>query len=423
MPCVLSISLDSVRFDALAAMLARDYGADMFLSAPGYPGESRSIVGVRVARELIISEETSIREIKKFAFGSDGPCMGFLSYSYGMKLRGIVSEKKSGFPCGHLKKYQVVIQYDDQTCEMNMAGDVSLCHEVEELAKTLHSVSKRPDISGLHACAPEVSLDQRAYEQGVAEVLERIRSGWTYQLNLSTRLSWQIHDMDGIDLFMGLRRKYPAPFYGYVQSGSHEILSTSPERFLKVCDGQVLSQPIKGTARIDSSEEDARHALVNSGKESAELSMIVDLIRNDISTNCRYGSVRVEDHKSVFRVDDLLQMYTSVRGELRESRDCIDLFLDAFPGGSVTGCPKQSSMRIIEELEPHSRDVYCGSLLIIEDEQNMDSSIAIRTAVYDITTGQLEYWAGSGIVMASDPHREYCETMAKAAKFLHPESS
>jgi para-aminobenzoate synthetase component 1 len=146
--------------------------------------------------------------------------------------------------------------------------------------------------------------------------------------------------------------------------------------------------------------------------------MIVDLVRNDISSNCEYGSVRVENHKSVFVVDSLLQMYANVRGKLRGGRDCLDLFFDAFPGGSVTGCPKQSSMTIIEELEPHSRGVYCGSVVVVRDKKNMDSSILIRTAVHNTETNQLDYWAGSGIVVDSSPASEYLETLAKAEKFL-----
>ncbi len=146
--------------------------------------------------------------------------------------------------------------------------------------------------------------------------------------------------------------------------------------------------------------------------------MIVDLIRNDLSANCEYGSVRVDNHKSVFAVDRLLQMYSDVTGRLRPDRDCLDLFFDAFPGGSVTGCPKKRSMEIIDVLEPHPRDVYCGSILIVRDEKNMDSSVAIRTAVYDTDDARLDVWSGSGIVVDSDPASEYQETMAKAEKFL-----
>jgi len=422
MPCVFSISLDPARFDALAEVLAVRHQADLFLSSPGYPGETRSFIGVAPCAELIIEEDTGSEKIKEFAFGPGGPCMGFLSYTYGMSLRGVNSEKKTEFPYGHLKKYRAVVKYDAASEGLHLSGEEKLCREIIQYIELIDNYLNK-ELKFKPMCSePEVSLGRAAYEAGVAEILERIRDGWTYQLNLSTRLTWQSHDLDPLALFLELRRDYPAPFYGYVRSGAYGVVSSSPERFIQIKDGQVLSQPIKGTARVVGDESEAYRSLVDSSKECAELSMIVDLIRNDVSANCEYGSVRVEGHKFVFRVDDLLQMYANVRGTLRSDRDCVDLLLDAFPGGSVTGCPKQSSMRIIEELEPHTRDVFCGSLLIIEDERNMDSSIAIRTAVYDDSSGQLDYWAGSGIVIASDPGLEYLETMAKAGKFLQSES-
>ena len=210
-----------------------------------------------------------------------------------------------------------------------------------------------PSPTGLPSAPPAVSLDGPAYRAGVSETLERILSGTTYQLNLSTRFTWDCPDLDSLSLFRAMRAAHPAPFYAWMTSGPYRVLSTSPERFLRVEDGEVLSQPIKGTLRFDRYAPELEKELTGSPKESAELSMIVDLIRNDISTHCEYGSVTVDSHKSVFAVDSLLQMYANVRGTLRQAGDCLDLFFDAFPGGSVTGCPKHSSMTIIEELEPH----------------------------------------------------------------------
>ncbi len=390
----------------------------MLLSSPGYAGESRSFIGLEPSAELLIEKATRPGRIKEFAFGPGGPVMGFLSYTYGLGLRSVESGKQTRFPHGHLKKYRAILKYDAAGETLEFFGEELLCSQAIQLVESIENFSELPPEVRLPRSEPRVSLDRAGYEAGVAETLERIRDGWTYQLNLSTRFTWSCPDLDSLSLFLGLRRRFPAPFYGYVRSGPYRVLSTSPERFLKVEDGRVLSQPIKGTARVGQDEKESYRKLVDSPKEGAELSMIVDLIRNDISAHCEYGSVRVERHKSVFRVDDLLQMYADVRGDLRADRDCIDLLLDAFPGGSVTGCPKQSSMRIIEELEPHTRDIFCGSLLVIEDERTMDSSVAIRTAVYDQERGLLDYWAGSGIVIASDPHAEYLETMAKAGKFL-----
>jgi len=393
--------------------------ADMVLSSPGYPAETASIVGVRPVSELIFDASTTPEDVKRFCFDSPGMTMGYVSYTYGMLLRGIESDKPLDFPLGHLKKYAAMVEFHGESDSVTItATDQALLNDLyrhlDETPGSLPVLS----VPGLPNSLPAVSLDRVGYEAGVRETLERILSGYTYQLNLSTKFSWDCPDLDPLALFMALRRGHPAPFYAWINSGRYRVLSTSPERFLRVEDGHVLSQPIKGTLRVEEHTPEQEALLVESPKESAELSMIVDLIRNDISANCEYGSVRVENHKSVFAVDNLLQMYSDVHGELREGRDCLDLFFDAFPGGSITGCPKQSSMEIIEELEPHSRGLYCGSVVVIRDERNMDSSIAIRTGVFDTETGRLDSYAGSGIVVDSNPANEYQETMAKAEKFL-----
>lgn len=392
-------------------------GADMLLSCDGYPASTASVVGVHPEAELAVTERTAKDAIKRFCFSSPDPTLGFLSYSYGMALRGIHSTKPSEFPHGYLKKYRAVAEFNDGRAVITSRDDLLL----DKLADRLDTAPEA-DVSflvpGLPESDPNVSLNGLGYKTGVGKTLERILSGHTYQLNLSIRFSWRCPRLAPLSLFLALRQKHPAPFYAWLTCGNKRVLSTSPERFLRVEDGQVLSQPIKGTLRFDQLSPDLVKQLTDSPKEAAELSMIVDLIRNDISANCEYGSVRVANHKSVFAVDNLLQMYADVTGSLRPGRDCLDLFFDAFPGGSVTGCPKKRSMEIIEELEPHSRGIFCGSVVVIRDESNMDSSIAIRTATFDTATKRLDTYAGSGIVVDSDPAREYQETMAKAEKFL-----
>ncbi|MBI9079398.1 MAG: chorismate-binding protein [Pseudodesulfovibrio sp.] len=415
----ISISADQSRFVAFAGYLAREKGADLLLSSSGYPAKTPSVAGVHPMAELIIEKDTTPDEIKKFCFGTPALTMGFVSYSYGMKLRGVASNKASDFPMGHLKKYEATAEYHPTTNQVVFTSENNpLITELTERLAALSDAAPKMKLHGLPHAPPAASLNHAEYKAGVRETLERIRSGHTYQLNLSTRFTWNCPNLDPLALFFDMRNNHPAPFYAWLNSGSSRILSTSPERFLRVTDGHVLSQPIKGTLKFDKYTPELASLLTESLKESAELSMIVDLIRNDISANCTYGSVFVENHKSVFAVDTLLQMYADVHGDLKKDRDCLDLFFDAFPGGSVTGCPKQNSMSIIEELEPHSRDVYCGSVVVIRDTMNMDSSIAIRTAAYDISTGSLDYWAGSGIVVDSNPASEYQETLAKAEKFL-----
>ena len=416
----ISISASRSRFEGLAGQLARE-GADMVLSAPGWPAQTTSVIGVRPTDELVFTGSTTPEDVKRFCFGTDGLALGFVSYDYGMALRGVGSGKARSFPLGHLKKYAAWLEYDEAGgCVTVASGDATLRDELARRVQAAPDGLAVVPVAGLPDGEPGASLDRAGYEAGVRETLARIRTGHTYQLNLSTKLSWRCPDLDSLALFLSLWQRHPAPFYAWFASGDHRVISTSPERFLRVADGAVLSQPIKGTLRFDEFSPELAERLTGSAKECAELSMIVDLIRNDVAANCVCGSVRVENHKSVFAVDNLLQMYADVHGELRQDRDCLDLFFDAFPGGSVTGCPKFSSMAIIEEMEPHARGLYCGSVVVVRGPRDLDSSIAIRTATFDAGTGRLDAYAGSGIVVDSSPASEYQETIAKAEKFLDP---
>jgi para-aminobenzoate synthetase component 1 len=422
MPLNFSSSIEPERFISIAAHLARHYMADLFLSGPGYPGENTCLVGINPSDSLIVNEETKQEDISKFVFSSPSPTFGFLSYTYGLKLHSIPTSKTINFPLGHLKKYKALLVYNLKSKKLELYSYGQDARELEKLVSQSGQLNLDFTPSQI---ASELkgslisSLDRSAYIQGVKKVLDYIRGGYTYQLNLSIKFSIDFKSLNPLDLFLHLWRKKPAPFYAWFFSGQHRIISTSPERFLQVKNGNVLSQPIKGTLSFQRFDPALVSQLTSSDKEDAELSMIVDLIRNDISYNCAYGTVRVNSHKSTFIVDNLIQMYSNVQGRLREDKTCVDLLLDAFPGGSVTGCPKKKSMELIEELEPHARDIYCGTFFIIWDKKNMDSSIAIRTGYYDTRAKKFHFFAGSGIVIDSDPEKEYLETLAKAEKFLN----
>ena len=319
-----SISVSREQFDVFAGRMGRDMDADLVLSSPGYPAETTSVIGIHPVAELSFSETTSPDEIKTFCFGTPGVTMGYVSYTYGMMLRGVDSAKPRDFPLGHLKKYASVVEFDAAAGEATIStNDSALLDTLIAQFAAPQSEAQKGVVVGFPSGAPTMSLSRVPYEAGVRETLEHILSGYTYQLNLSTKFSWECPDLDPLALFLALRNDHPAPFYAWFKSGPHQVLSTSPERFLRVEDGHVLSQPIKGTLRFDEYTPEQVAQLTSSPKEDAELSMIVDLIRNNISANCAYGSVRVENHKSVFAVDNLLQMYSDVHGDLREGRDCL----------------------------------------------------------------------------------------------------
>jgi para-aminobenzoate synthetase component 1 len=406
-------------FLGICRALADSHRADLFISGLGYPGQNSNYVGLEPNDELVITAAASRQQLKDFAYRDSRPTFGFLSYEFTEKTPDVPILETGRFPLAHFKKYTAVISYDDSDQTIEIQTDrTDLADSIEQLLHS-HDPPSIPDADTSPLIGPAMpSLDRRAYEDAVSRVLEYIRQGDVYQLCLSIMFTARLAGESTADFFLYLLREHPAPFYTWFNSGALQLLSTSPECFLRVRDGAVMSQPIKGTVQFDRYDDSQVSQLVSSPKEDAELSMIVDLIRNDISMNCRYGSVRVENHKSVFRVGNLLQMYSTVRGELKPGRCCVDLLFDAFPGGSVTGCPKKRAMELISELEPHRRDIFCGSFVILHGPQDMDSAVAIRTGYADTEVREFRFFAGSGIVVSSVPHKEYEETIAKAARFI-----
>ncbi|RFC36179.1 MAG: para-aminobenzoate synthetase component 1 [Candidatus Nitrotoga sp. SPKER] len=259
----------------------------------------------------------------------------------------------------------------------------------------------------------------RAGYQSAFDVIQRyLHAGDCYQVNLAQRYAASASG-DALQAYLELRRLSPAPYSAFLNFPQVQILCASPERFLQVQQGRVETNPIKGTRpRLNDPHEDMKmaQALGHSNKDRAENLMIVDLLRNDLGKSCIPGSVQVP---KLFELESFAQVHhlvSTVTGQLAPGRDALALLRDCFPGGSVTGAPKQRVMQIIEQLEPHRRGVYCGAIGYIGFDGNMDSNISIRTLV--LADGEIRFWAGGGIVADSDADAEYQETLDKAAAML-----
>ncbi len=262
------------------------------------------------------------------------------------------------------------------------------------------------------------NLSRERYAAAFRRVIDYVHAGDCYQVNLAQRFAAPAAG-DPWLAYQALRIINPAPYAAYLNTPHGQILSASPERFLKVDGRSVETKPIKGTRpraghpRVDA---ELASALKASAKDRAENVMIVDLLRNDLSKNCAPGSVRVPTLFEVESFATVHHLVSTVTGTLREGRDALDLLRGCFPGGSITGAPKVRAMQIIEELEPQRRGVYCGTIGYIGCDGNMDLNIAIRTLVY--TGGTIRFWAGGGIVADSRLDDEYQETFDKAAAML-----
>ncbi len=264
----------------------------------------------------------------------------------------------------------------------------------------------------------ESNLSHAGYAGRFRRIQRYIRDGDCYQVNFAQRFAapatgspWSLH--------LALRRLAPAPFGAYLNTGRAQILCSSPERFLHLQGGAVQTRPIKGTRARDPNpdrDREAALALGRSAKDRAENLMIVDLLRNDLGKVCAIGSIEVPQLFELESYSNVHHLVSTVSGRLAPGKDALDLLRACFPGGSVTGAPKLRAMQIIEELEPHRRGIYCGSIGYIGSNGDMDTNIAIRTMV--LSGGVLRFWAGGGIVADSSLDGEYRETLDKASAMI-----
>ena len=265
----------------------------------------------------------------------------------------------------------------------------------------------------------EAAQTREAYLQKLERIQEYIQAGDVYQVNYAQQFCAP-YTGDPIEAYIALHRASPSPCSAYLDTGDRQILSLSPERFLRVHnDGAVETRPIKGTRKRGSTEaEDATmiRELTTSAKDRAENLMIVDLLRNDLGKCCETGSVRAEPLFALESFANVHHLVSTVTGRLAEGLSPLDLLLSAFPGGSITGAPKVRAMEIIRELEPVPRGAYCGSFFHWTPRNGFDSTIAIRTL--ECRDGMVDCKGGGGIVADSVPEEEYRESINKVRLFM-----
>lgn len=351
-----------------------------------------------------------------------GGILGYFGYDLGRRLVDIPDHTLavSDLPDMRIGRYlwSLVIDHSKQRSQLFFHGlcPPSLQRDIIARLTTAIATAQAPSFKLKGPFKATLSKDQ--YRAAINRIKEYIVSGDCYQTNFTQHFSAP-YQGDVWEAYLALREAAPSPYSGFWQWRDKAILCISPERFLKCAKGSVETKPIKGTIlRGKSAEEDKDNAnmLINSAKDRAENVMIVDLLRNDISKNCQAGTVRVPALFALESFANVHHLVSTVTGVLNKGRNAIDLLKGCFPGGSITGAPKNRAMEIIEELEPVKRSVYCGSLGYISANGVMDTNIAIRTLVADDST--LHCWGGGGIVADSEADNEYDESLNKIRLLL-----
>ncbi|MGH7242248.1 MAG: anthranilate synthase component I family protein [Phycisphaerales bacterium] len=388
----------------------------------GLPVATRT---ARTASELeSLLREIEPRQAERARVSIGAGWFGWISYDAGTVFEPAVRANKPrapadrDWPLASFQRIEASIEIDPRgRWTSNGTPDTDLLIALRD--------TRRPQSPGYRMEHIDASKNQAEYIAGVERIIEYIRAGDAYQVNLAHRLSAKFEG-SARHLFADLAESAQPWHGGYFEAEGYALASVSPELFLEADfrSRAVRTRPMKGTrAYTPATDATARLELDASAKDRAELAMIVDLMRNDLGRVCDLGSVRVEEQRRIERhASGVMQSTATIAGTLRSGTTLLDLLRATFPPGSVTGAPKIRAMQIIDELERFRRGPYCGTMLWVGDDGRVQANVMIRTAaICSVTPNSgtnLDYSAGAGIVVDSNAISEWDETLAKAAPIL-----
>ncbi|ODA39390.1 aminodeoxychorismate synthase component I [Desulfosporosinus sp. BG] len=420
-------------------------GSSSFLEATAHTNQLELFWPNRSQREILPLEKSECFDFINKAnhkyhvphspFPFSGGAVGFLSYDLKNEIESLPNSAENDLklPLWRFAWYDGIVIYDHlqrkywiTACGIDENGKchIDLAHaRLEHLEQILYSyvpeeLSELDALDNLTTLSESIinpSVSHEQYLTDLQRVIDYIYAGDIYQANLTQRFSiaWK---GDAWKLYSQLHKQNPAPFAAFLPYSDFQVLCSSPERFIRIQpDGRIETRPIKGTRpRGDSPSEDRLQAveLENSIKDRAELTMIIDLERNDLGRICEFGTVKVQDLIALEKYPTVWHLVSTITGQLVKGLNPSDILRAIFPGGSITGAPKIRAMEIIEELEPHKRGLYTGSIGYIGFDGAWDLNIVIRTIF--LKESQAYVHVGGGIVADSIPESEYYETLDKA---------
>jgi len=371
----------------------------------------------------ILQEKLNLYKIEREEIPFVGGGVGYFSYELAHLMEKLPNtvKKDVDIPEMVMGFYDGIIIIDHRD-DKKYIGAIGFKENIEEIIKKIEknieqyefqlkmkknkeTVVKNRDINS--------NMTEDYYLASIKKLKDYIYSGDIYQVNFTQRFECDFEG-DSNELYKNLKTINPAPFAAYLDFGEGKIISSSPERFIKLTDGTIETRPMKGTrprGKSKAEDEKLKSELINSEKDRAELLMIVDLMRNDISRVAKTGSVKVTELFHLEEYATVLQMVATIEGELKDELSAVDIIKSTFPGGSITGAPKIRAMEIIDELETTARNIYTGSIGYLGFDGDMDLNIAIRTIV--LKDEKAYFQVGGGIVWDSDPHEEYEESLVK----------
>jgi para-aminobenzoate synthetase component 1 len=408
-----------IQFKQQLLTWAQQFREILFLDSNDYPQKYTSydcILAVDAFTSIQTDHHNAFEDLRQYQQTTKDWLFGYLSYDLKNNVEDLQSDNYDGLDFPELfffqpKKLFLLKGNDVEICYLNLCDD-----ELEEDFAAIADIKEQP----AHKQSPlkiEQRISAESYLAKVNTMLGHIHMGDIYEANFCMEFFSEAALINPVQTFQKLNHISKAPFASYFKNNHQYLLCSSPERYIRKQGDHLISQPIKGTAkRYDNPTEDARSQanLSIDPKERSENIMITDLVRNDLSRTAAKGSVTVEELCGLYPFNQVHQMISTISSKLDPKYSVIDTLKTTFPMGSMTGAPKISAMKIIEQLEETKRGLYSGSIGYFTPTADIDFNVVIRSILYNSVNQYVSFSVGSAITSLSEPDSEYQECMLKA---------
>lgn len=379
-------------------------------------GEYEAVLAVEAFTAIKTDHINAFDKLKEYQETTADWIFGYLSYDLKNDVENLKSSNFDGlrFPDLYFFQPQKLVFIKDDQIEFHYLRMVD--DEIEDDFTVIQNFKVESD-SNNSPVKVQARISKEEYLEKIGLMLNHIHRGDIYEANFCQEFYAENVEIDSFNIYKSLNEISSPPFAAYLKMENFNLISASPERYLRKRGSELLSQPIKGTARrADNTEEDEQIAaeLAKDPKEQSENVMIVDLVRNDLSRIAKKGSVKVDELCKVYTFKQVHQLVSSVTAEIADKIPPVEALRTSFPMGSMTGAPKISAMKIIEALEESKRGVYSGAVGYFTPEGDFDFNVVIRSILYNSENNYLSFSVGGAITAKSNPEREYEECLLKA---------
>ena len=408
-----------VQFKRQLVTWAQQFREVIFMDSNDYPQQYSSydcVLAVDAFTSIQTDYQNAFEDLKQYQQTTKDWLFGYLSYDLKNDIEVLHSNNFDGldFPdlfffqpkkIVTLKGNQIEIQY------LTMCDD-EVEEDFEEIVKSQEPIANSQEIPII-----QQRISKEKYLEKVSNLLKHIHRGDIYEANFCMEFFIENSNINPLEKFLKLNKISKSPLAVFFKNNTHFLLSASPERYLKKEGELVISQPIKGTAKrfLDSIEDEkSKSELASDPKERTENIMISDLVRNDLSRTAQKGSVKVEELCGIYSFEQVHQMISTITSKLDHQYTVADVIKTTFPMGSMTGTPKVSVLKIIEELEETKRGLYSGAVGYFTPNSDFDFNVVIRSILYNQEKKYASFSVGSAITSKSIPKMEYEECLLKA---------